>query len=368
MPATFWTGSNLSFTNGSKTVTVNTGSPLSSIRPNSSLTTSNYNEPVEVESAVGNIITLYSPWPGSTGDFAATITPSAATVAAAGQAAQEVAQEIKALVGGASVNVTANSFVKRDNSGRVKTATPSANEDAVNKGYLGTAATKNVTASNGIGNEDGQLLKVRDYGIGGRAFFVNNFPNSMLDAVLGGFYYGYSGAHPSATPDSNPFPDKGGAFSAIGFGNNFGGRAYSAQIAVENSNILDIKAWSIGAAANGPSGWKRLYHSGNTNFNKFGGVGSDERVATGVAINSTAVRFYLPINSVSAPTSISIVGTFSVVRDGIQTFASGVTPALHSSSSNRYAVVDVAGLSGLTAGQPVQLSTDTSSSAITVNF
>lgn len=369
MTATFWTGSSLSFTNRSKTVTVNTGPSLDSVKANSSLTAGNYNEPVEVKSVSGNTITLYNNWPGSTGTTSATIKPSAAAAASAGVAAQQLITDIQSLVSSASATATANSFVKRDSNGRIKAASPSANDDVVTKGYLGSAATKNITASYGLNNQDGDLLKVRDYGFGSRAFFVNNFPNSMLDATLGGFYYGYSGTHPSATPDSNPFPDKGGAFSAIGFGNNFGGLDFSAQIAVENSSILDIKAWSIGAAASGGSGWKRLYHSGNTNFNVFGGNADNDVIAIGFAASSSLAIFYLPLNGKVPPTSISVTGTFAIRSPSASTkIATGLTPTFsNSASSNKVGFLQVS-TSGLTAGQPLELQTEGATTKIVANY
>ncbi|MCS5558265.1 MAG: hypothetical protein NZ738_02605, partial [Oceanospirillaceae bacterium] len=162
MTATFWTGSSLSFTNGSKTVTVNTGPSLDSVKANSSLTAGNYNEPVEVKSVSGNTITLYNNWPGSTGTTSATIKPSAAAAASAGVAAQQLITEIQNLVGSASATATANSFVKRDSNGRIKAASPSANDDVVTKGYLGNAATREV------GTDPNQLMPVGAFNLGER--------------------------------------------------------------------------------------------------------------------------------------------------------------------------------------------------------
>lgn len=162
MTATFWTGSSLSFTNGSKTVTVNTGPSLDSVKANSALTAGNYNEPVEVKSVSGNTITLYNNWPGSTGTTSATIKPSAAAAASAGVAAQQLITEIQSLVGSASATATANSFVKRDSNGRMKAAAPSANDDVVTKGYLGAAATR------GVGTDPNQLMPVGAFNLGER--------------------------------------------------------------------------------------------------------------------------------------------------------------------------------------------------------
>ena len=193
MAQTFWTGSSLSFTNGSKIVTVNTGPSVGSIYPNSMLKAGNYNEPVEVKAAYGTTIELFENWPGSTGNTSATISPSAAAAAAAGTAAQQVITEIQSLVGSASVTATANSFVKRDSSGRVKVGTPSANEDAVNKGYLGSAASKEVVNSN-FDNTTGRLITTGYTGIG-RAVTEDDEGNEpkTLSWNFNGMRHGYAG-------------------------------------------------------------------------------------------------------------------------------------------------------------------------------
>lgn len=376
MTATFWTASAVTFTNGQKTATVTSGSPFNSSQSyaNWKLSSGNKNEPVEVKSASGTQIELFDNWSGPSGSTTVTMEPSPASAAAAGAAAQALITQIQTLVNSASVTATANSFVKRDSSGRLKVSAPSANDDAVNKGHLGTAATKNITTSFGLDNQDGEVLKVRDYGIGSRAFFVNNFPNSMMDAVLGGFYYGYSGTHPSATPDSNPFPDKGGAFSAIGFGNNFGGLDYSGQIAIENSNVLDIKAWSIGAAASGGSGWERLYHSGNTNLDTFGGNGAGERFARCTARGTTTAFLELNLNSKVKPSGVIIRGTFKITdASGNTTIATGISNAdigtvTNTRPSSRFYTLLINNLAGLTKDYTYYIETESADAEIEVTF
>lgn len=177
MTATFWTGSSLSFTNGSKTVTVNTGPSLDSVKANSSLTAGNYNEPVEVKSVSGNTITLYNNWPGSTGTTSATIKPSAAAAASAGVAAQQLITDIQSLVSSASATATANSFVKRDSNGRIKAASPSANDDVVTKGYLGSAATKSIATETGP-NEVDALMPIGYGGLGSSGVEVTDLNDS----------------------------------------------------------------------------------------------------------------------------------------------------------------------------------------------
>lgn len=362
MPATFWTGSNLSFTNGSKTVTVNSGSPLTSVRPNSSLTTSNYNEPVEVESAVGSTITLYSPWPGSTGTFAATITPSAATVAAAGQAAQEVVQEIKALIGSASVNVSANNFVKRDANGRIKTATPEGDEDAVNKGHLsnivsGIKESFPVTKpSSAEAFVDGVLFG----GFGARSTGGVTDWNDASNARAGNGYTLLRGDHENGNGDSeffHPFcfeylsKDGTGNLSQLGFGYKF-------------ADII------MRTRYNGWTDWVRFYNDRNLNISTFGGAANKSEFHGHNASSVTSILFQ-SLNSTESPTSITVEGTWSLIGGNGATIRTGITAeniAMTSRAGSRLLRIFVDGSTGLTANEPVELRAESSSSKITVNF
>ena len=212
MTATFWTGSSLSFTNGSKTVTVNTGPSLDSVKANSSLTAGNYNEPVEVKSVSGNTITLYNNWPGSTGTTSATIKPSAAAAASAGVAAQQLITEIQSLVGSASATATANSFVKRDSNGRMKAAAPSANDDVVNKGYLGSSATRDVISAANDTSVGKILTNVADFNFFALRDFGDYYPSANpknIDAEPAGSSALYSTTGAGTYP-LNPFSTNSG--------------------------------------------------------------------------------------------------------------------------------------------------------------
>jgi len=110
-----------------------------------------------------------------------------------------------------------------------------------------------------------------------------------------------------------------------------------------------------------------FYHSGNTNFNEFGGLAADDIIATGIAQSATTALFLLENDSFTAPTSITIVSTFKILSAGGATIATGVTPSLSGISSNKITAMSVT-TTGLTAGQPITLRSDTASSKITVNF
>ncbi|GEA06232.1 hypothetical protein KUL42_09930 [Alteromonas sp. KUL42] len=363
MPATFWTGSNLSFTNGSKTVTVNTGSPLTSIRPNSSLTTSNYNEPVEIESAVGNTITLYSPWPGSTGTFAATITPSAATVAAAGQAAQEVVQEIKTLVSGSSVAASANSFVKRDTNGCVKTATPEENDDAVNKGHL-TSQLNSVAQSFPVSSPNSQEAYVGKVLYGGFGAVTTGGVADWNDVTNARPGCGYSLLRgDQANGNGNPaffhtfsfeYASKDGTGNLAQFGVGYN----SPELIMRNrfGGIWD--------------GWARFFNDKNLNVSTFGDlIGSLVFHGYNASVSTSVV--YQSLNSRFGPTGISVVGTFSLIGASGAVIRSGITSAdivMAVQSGNRLLKLFVNGSTGLTVNEPVELRTESNASRITVNF
>lgn len=355
MTATFWTGSSLSFTNGSKTVTVNTGPSLDSVKANSSLTAGNYNEPVEVKSVSGNTITLYNNWPGSTGTTSATIKPSAAAAASAGVAAQQLITDIQSLVSSASATATANSFVKRDSNGRIKAASPSSNDDVVTKGYLGSAATKDV------GSSAGNLMEVGASGIGvnlatANAPTINNAdtqPFTGLFRTVGG---------------EVGLPISSGIASVINLDRSSGESKNQIYIRADEGTNSGQILFRGGSPSSSFTDWLEIWHSGNTNFNEFGGAAGDNIGCIGIAVSSTVADFYFPLVSKIPPTGRGVVGTFDVVTPDGTLIAAGVTPSFNGRSSFRELVLQVSGLSGITKDQPLKLRCKTGTDKITAQF
>jgi len=337
-------------------------------KANSSLTAGNYNEPVEVKSVSGNTITLYNNWPGSTGTTSATIKPSAAAAASAGVAAQQLITDIQSLVGSASATATANSFVKRDSNGRIKASSPSTNDDVVNKGYFQSDAALNNA---GIFH-DGNSVNPLDYGMGTH-YSGNGTPSDLknvsLDALKGGLYTGYEGNNHSASLGGNPYPNGGAAFGMLNItGVDNDPAKYLVQIAAKYSSSADIKFRTKAIADF--SEWRTFYHSGNTNFNEFGGISSNCLIAYGYAASSTIAVLYLPISSKGKPSSISITSTFRLVSF-TGTVATGLSSSIQIQavkSTNKWLVCDISGLSGLTTEAPLELRSESASSKITVNF
>jgi hypothetical protein len=358
MTATFWTGSSLSFTNGSKTVTVNTGPSLDSVKANSSLTAGNYNEPVEVKSVSGNTITLYNNWPGSTGTSSATIKPSAAAAASAGVAAQQLITEIQSLVSSASVTATANSFVKRDSNGRIKASSPSANDDVVNKGYFQSAAGLNAAGIFHSGNSVNPL----DYGlcrvvtgpiIDGDKIAKNdlNTPSQPTQAFVF-----------DSDTVNRPVTHYGGIVTngvglTISRADNIWG-----QITISRSSgnlgetVIRAKDGSIVKE-------RTVFDSGNTNFNKF--VFNVNDIKHLVRRNSSYVQMELQVPF--TPASATVSGTVSIksVNSGV-TVASGLTLRMSSNSSSNVALLETDSSGAFPSGDTYYLVPETTLT-ITIN-
>ena len=115
------------------------------------------------------------------------------------------------------------------------------------------------------------------------------------------------------------------------------------------------------------SDWKELYHSGNTNFNEFGGTNAGDVIATGFCVSGSVARFFLPINSITVATGVTVSGAFDVRAANGGYLATGVVPSAVGIHSNRLVAVQVDSLS-VSAGDSVWLSAVNSTSKITVNF
>ena len=88
----------------------------------------------------------------------------------------------------------------------------------------------------------------------------------------------------------------------------------------------------------------------------------------GFAFNSSTAIFNLPINSVTAPSSISVAGTFEI-RNYSTLRSSGAVPTILSGSSNKMLHMVVTGIDGsLVAGESLRLITESATSKITVNY
>lgn len=105
-------------------------------------------------------------------------------------------------------------------------------------------------------------------------------------------------------------------------------------------------------------------------INWFPAIAVGRNVASGFAISATDAIFNLNTQGGNVPSSISVQGTFSVVDVTNTAVGSGTgkTPTLSTRSSPSLTLVSVTGCTGMTVGQPVYLSGELITSAITVNY
>jgi hypothetical protein len=115
-------------------------------------------------------------------------------------------------------------------------------------------------------------------------------------------------------------------------------------------------------------GATKNFTSNNLNPNVFGGAG-DDFVAIGESVNATTAVFFLPINLINPPTSITVVGTFNVVTaSGSAIYGGSVSVSLDSESGNKLASINIASATGMGAGgDAVYLKQASVGSTITVN-
>jgi hypothetical protein len=217
----------------------------------------------------------------------------------------------------------------------------------------GTAATRDVTTSS-TDTTAGRLMKVNDFGIGATSVGFTDW-NAIPQQFNGLLSV-------SASAANRPAGLTSGFYHVVKFGD-----ANESFIA-KKVNSLEVFVLSRTAGGTTFIFHGLLFHSGNTNLNVFSANGSNDVLAVGFAVTTSIARFYLPIDLLTSPSSITTVSTFSVIRNVNDSIASGLsTITLGGISSNKLAVVFISGLSNLIEGENLSLISDTTSSKITVN-
>ena len=162
-----------------------------------------------------------------------------------------------------------------------------------------------------------------------------------LDTITAGGFYAYS----SATLNKPSASLNGTCLHVSRFSGSTGIR-YSQQAIDElgdayfRNNINGV--WGA---------WKRVVDS--TNLNLFDGI-TGELCNTGLAASGTNAWFFFDIFKDTDPTGISLTGTFDVYRSATLVQA-GVTVLFSNISTKRKGLVTVAGLTGLTTNENLQL-------------
>ena len=256
--------------------------------------------------------------------------------------------QIKTLIDNASVTPDANSFVKRDANGRMKSAAPVANNDVVTKGYFQSAVALDAA---GIFHE-GNSVNALTYGLGTNAA---KWPNATISEVAETGFFNISTTESDRPPWSTP-----SNMPAINVkGTPDGSRAL--QLVSGPNNTLGFRTITNGEVEE----WVQLYHSGNTNFDEFGsGVGH--------GATSTIAWINLPLNALQKCTGISVTGTFSLIDGASNIIRTGITQSSISfvteTRSKNMCTVRVSGNQGLKEDAPYYLQGETASSKIKVNF
>ena len=113
-----------------------------------------------------------------------------------------------------------------------------------------------------------------------------------------------------------------------------------------------------------------LYTEANLNVNEFGGVGSNQVIAIGTAVNSTSLRFYLPCSFFNKPTSVTIDNVFTVREPNGAVVESGLISgnfSLSTANTNKLCCLVATVSGGLVVGGTYELLTGNSTSKITVS-
>lgn len=300
---------------------------------------------VEALSSGVDTMTLRNNWTHGTGNYAFLANQTSNGLRDAVQLLRDLVNDI----GNISTTALADTTAKRDGNARLEAAAGVSGDDVLTWQNL----TSSPTATSGV-------MQVGDGGLNSSAISITDWD----DAELNGFYKSESVSGQSNSPND-----------AAG-----GWQGYVSRL--DNANIKQM-VWQAGGSfgkvyfregSGSPlvwSEWHEYLHSGNLNSNVFGGlINSLNVVATGVALSTSVAWLYLPLNSITMPLSLSVSGTFQLTARGTAVRATGVASNffLKGESSQKVAVIELQGLSGLEPNENLELAAETLSSKITVNF
>lgn len=224
--------------------------------------------------------------------------------------------------------------------------------------YFLRSESGNVYSSFSELYHSGNSVNPLDYGLG-RIVSAVIYPVDDLDSAScpAGFY-----AVTDNTPQNGTRPAGLGIYGYIEVV-----RYDNGDVKQEYTDISGRKAFRV--IKNGVSeNWQLYYHSGNTNFNEFGGNSANDIIAVGEAVTSTVARFYFPLQSKNPVNSFTLIDTVNILK-GSATIATGLTAGsitLSGLTSSKIAVLDIT-TSGLTVGDLLNLRTNTASVSIQFN-
>jgi len=212
-----------------------------------------------------------------------------------------------------------------------------------------------------------QILKIGDFGLAAEASVLTLDPRTITKQ---GSYY-WTNSTTNLPDGANAF---GGTITHVPRDESFGSLR-ATQTAVDATGRI----WTTFNTNGAWNTWQETFTSLNTNFNVVGGVGIgiDAYLADGHAFSTTGALFTVPINEIGVPAAMSIlniaggnpVDSEFNVTDALEANknAAGITVLTYDSgdSSNRQLVFTVAGLTGLTVGEPLKLRSRIASAGFT---
>jgi len=218
---------------------------------------------------------------------------------------------------------------------------------------LGTASTADLTTSS-TDTTAGRVTKVGDFGLGDAGVLIADLDS--FDTVNG--YYSTNAS--SFTTTANPTNRSSNAVIVSRM--TIAGYITQIMSNVDGTVLTrqgDNSTWTP---------WVEILTTANTNFTTFGGVSAGDLMATGYAVSATTAYFYIPISLVNPPSSITVTAAFDVTTPNSTLKANAVTSlVLQGTTSNKWIRIQVTGMSGLTANEPLELRTDSATSKIVVN-
>lgn len=378
-----------------------------------------------------NTIYLVRNWAGPSGTTSATVTPGFSELAALRTSVESLASGAQAIIDGAKNTATPHSIAVRTAGGALKVANASANDEAVAKGQLGAAAYLESYKDYGIGavkalasgsslldttlkngnyyipaaidtpsaltanwvisvNATNNALyrTVKAWSVGKLGSAYGEFKNTYENGVWGGWIrtdpQGYGiGSNGifnnfSVTDLNTEFLSGFGAYSSsaanIPVASSFGlvmnlpyinTNDTAAQMVFSTSpnNRVFIRSGSVAT-----SEWDELYHSGNTNFDHLNLPAGRVLSHDAIAVTTDVVDCEVELDSVTAPTSITPTGTFSLYSTTSgATLAVNVTPSLAPTCHSKNGILRFA-VTGATVGVRYRAVADPGGATVKYNF
>jgi hypothetical protein len=307
----FWTATGVTTTSGSVFVTIQTGDDVALISPNSFLQIGT-NQFVEVKvvntSASPQTIELFLPWNGgSASGQNAIAAPTKAEIKAAADEIRALRVTYEGIAGNISETAIPNTIVQRDANSRIKTGTPNAAEDAVNKGFLGTAATFDTTTS----RDDtitSRLMRVSDFGLG--SLSNTEYPKANLDdrtCPVGS----YRLINSNPTAGTRP-----AGFSTFGYIQVY---SYDADDKLQIFTDVNGRSAFRIIATGGNSAWKEYFHSGNSVNPLDFGLGRDPATNGATVPDGNIDSFTIPSGSYLVGSGNIGTKPYSLTGNGVLT-------------------------------------------------